>query len=70
MDNDVRDWFRRRTYRAAQFDPLHLAESKLRSGDRISVVLPALNEERRSARSSSASGAAWSRMSRWSTSWW
>ncbi len=46
MDNDVRDWFRRRTYRAAQFDPLHLAESKLRSGDRISVVLPALNEER------------------------
>jgi len=46
MDNDVRDWFRRRTYRTAQFDPLHLAETKLRSGDRISVVLPALNEER------------------------
>ncbi len=46
MDNDVRDWFRRRTYRTAQFDPFQLAATKLRSGDRISVVLPALNEER------------------------
>jgi len=46
MDNDVREWFRRRTYRTADFDPQHLAHSKQRSGDRISVVLPALNEER------------------------
>jgi len=46
MDNDVREWFRRRTYRTADFDLQQLADSKQRSGDRISVVLPALNEER------------------------
>lgn len=46
MDNDVRAWFRRRTYRTSEFDPPKLADAKLRSGARISVVLPALNEER------------------------
>lgn len=46
MDNDVREWFRRRTYRTADFDPLTLLDAKRRTGDRISVVLPALNEER------------------------
>ncbi|CAN5346700.1 glucosyl-3-phosphoglycerate synthase [soil metagenome] len=46
MDNDVRGWFRRRTYRTAQVDPLALAEVKHQTGARISVVLPALNEER------------------------
>jgi len=46
MDNDVRDWFQRRTYRTADFDPRRLVEAKNRNGDRISVVLPALNEER------------------------
>lgn len=45
MRNDVRTWFRRRTYATRDFDPLRLVESKRRSGDRISVVLPALNEE-------------------------
>lgn len=46
MENEVRDWFRRRTYRSADFDPLRLVDTKGRSGERISVVLPALNEER------------------------
>lgn len=46
MENDVREWFRRRTYRTADFDPLKLVDSKHRTGERISVVLPALNEER------------------------
>ncbi|MDQ4038982.1 MAG: glucosyl-3-phosphoglycerate synthase [Actinomycetota bacterium] len=45
MEGNVRDWFRRRSYRTAQFDLLHLLDSKLRTGARISVVLPALNEE-------------------------
>lgn len=45
MDSSGREWLRRRTYRSAQFDPSRLVEAKLRSGDRISVVLPALNEE-------------------------
>jgi len=46
MDNDVREWFRRRTYRTAQFDVEQLVDIKHATGDRISVVLPALNEER------------------------
>ena len=46
MENDVRDWFRRRTYQTADFDPVHLLDTKQRTGERISVVLPALNEER------------------------
>ncbi len=45
MEGNVRDWFRRRSYRTAQFDLLDLLDSKLRTGARISVVLPALNEE-------------------------
>ncbi|MBA3798558.1 MAG: glucosyl-3-phosphoglycerate synthase [Geodermatophilaceae bacterium] len=46
MDNDVREWFRRRTYRTSQFDSASLLAAKHRAGARISVVLPALNEER------------------------
>lgn len=46
MDNEVREWFRRRTYRGADVDPDALVAAKQRTGDRISVVLPALNEER------------------------
>lgn len=46
MDGSVRDWFRRRSYRTADFDPLHLVAAKARTDARISVVLPALNEER------------------------
>jgi len=46
MESDVRDWFRRRSYRCADFDPIQLMAAKIRTGDRISVVLPALNEER------------------------
>ncbi|MDQ3734902.1 MAG: glucosyl-3-phosphoglycerate synthase [Actinomycetota bacterium] len=45
MDSDVRDWFRRRTYRVTDFDLPSLVHAKQRSHDRISVVLPALNEE-------------------------
>ncbi|MDQ3714789.1 MAG: glucosyl-3-phosphoglycerate synthase [Actinomycetota bacterium] len=46
MQKDVRAWFRRRTFRTSDFDLPCLVEAKARSGDRISVVLPALNEER------------------------
>lgn len=46
MDSSVREWLRRRTYRADLFQPLALLENKQSTGDRISVVLPALNEER------------------------
>lgn len=46
MRSDVRTWFRRRTYQTSVFDPLRLVACKERTGDRISVVLPALNEER------------------------
>ncbi len=45
MDNDVRDWFRRRTYRSADFELPNLVLAKERNGLRISVVLPASNEE-------------------------
>jgi len=45
MDGDVRAWFRRRTYRGTDFQLPHLVQVKQRSGARISVVLPALNEE-------------------------
>jgi len=46
MDTEVREWFRRRTFRSGDFDVRHLVEAKRRTDDRISVVLPALNEDR------------------------
>lgn len=48
MRQDVRRWFRRRTYDAAAFAAADLADTRLRGAamPRISVVLPALDEER------------------------
>jgi glucosyl-3-phosphoglycerate synthase len=43
---DVADWLDRRTYRSSSFSAPHLLASKERSGTTISVVLPALDEER------------------------
>ena len=37
-------WFDRRTYRWDQWDLEALLEAKRAAGDRISVVIPALNE--------------------------
>jgi glucosyl-3-phosphoglycerate synthase len=44
MRKDVAAWLARRSYRAEQFPASGLAAAK--SGSRVSVVLPALNEER------------------------
>jgi glucosyl-3-phosphoglycerate synthase len=46
MRTDVSSWLTRRTYRAASFTAACLLESKQESGSTISVVLPALDEER------------------------
>jgi glucosyl-3-phosphoglycerate synthase len=46
MRTDVSGWLARRTYRAASFSAPHLLEAKQRSGTTVSVVLPALDEER------------------------
>ena len=46
MRDDVLDWLSRRTYNAAAFDADRLAEAKRRGGSTVSVVLPALDEER------------------------
>lgn len=41
---DTDDWFARRTFEAADFDPAELAELKASQSTSISVVLPARNE--------------------------
>jgi glucosyl-3-phosphoglycerate synthase len=46
MRDDVLDWLSRRTYNAAAFDADRLAEAKRQQGCTVSVVLPALDEER------------------------
>ena len=46
MREDVLDWLRRRTYSATAFDAAALTEAKRRQGCTVSVVLPALDEER------------------------
>jgi glucosyl-3-phosphoglycerate synthase len=46
MRDDVLDWLSRRTYNAAAFDADRLAEAKRQRGCTVSVVLPALDEER------------------------
>jgi glucosyl-3-phosphoglycerate synthase len=46
MRDDVLEWLRRRTYTATDFDAATLAEAKRRTGTSVSVVLPALDEER------------------------
>jgi glucosyl-3-phosphoglycerate synthase len=46
MRDDVLDWLSRRTYNAASFDADRLAEAKRQQGCTVSVVLPALDEER------------------------
>jgi glucosyl-3-phosphoglycerate synthase len=46
MRSDVSDWLTRRTYRAGSFSAPALLEAKQRSGSTVSVVLPALDEER------------------------
>jgi glucosyl-3-phosphoglycerate synthase len=46
MRTDVSHWLTQRTYRAASFSADCLLESKQRSGSGVSVVLPALDEER------------------------
>ena len=46
MRSDVSDWLTRRTYRACSFSAPALLEAKQRSGSTVSVVLPALDEER------------------------
>ena len=46
MQSDVSDWLTRRTYRACNFSAPDLLEAKQRSGSTVSVVLPALDEER------------------------
>jgi glucosyl-3-phosphoglycerate synthase len=45
MRPDVADWLSRRTYRASDFSARRLFERKVRDGCRVSVVLPALDEE-------------------------
>jgi glucosyl-3-phosphoglycerate synthase len=45
MRPEVSDWLARRTYRAAEFSADGLLGAKQREGYRISVVLPALDEE-------------------------
>jgi glucosyl-3-phosphoglycerate synthase len=42
---EVSDWLGRRTYRASAYSPSGLLDAKCRAGGRVSVVLPALNEE-------------------------
>jgi glucosyl-3-phosphoglycerate synthase len=46
MRDDVLDWLRRRTYSATAYDADHLARLKRRQDRTVSVVLPALDEER------------------------
>jgi glucosyl-3-phosphoglycerate synthase len=46
MRTDVSAWLAHRTYRAASFSAACLLECKQRSGFTVSVVLPALDEER------------------------
>jgi glucosyl-3-phosphoglycerate synthase len=46
MRSDVLEWLQRRTYTADAFDAAHLAASKRRQGCTVSVVMPALDEER------------------------
>jgi glucosyl-3-phosphoglycerate synthase len=46
MWTDVSRWLARRTYRACSFSACRLLEAKERSGLTVSVVLPALDEER------------------------
>src|SRR5688500_11380440 len=46
MREDVLDWLQRRTYTADAFDTAQLAETKRRQECTVSVVMPALNEER------------------------
>ena len=46
MRTDVSGWLARRTYRASSFTAACLQECKQRSGLTVSVVLPALDEER------------------------
>jgi glucosyl-3-phosphoglycerate synthase len=45
MRPEVSDWLSRRTYRASGFSAERLLETKQRDGCRVSVVLPALDEE-------------------------
>jgi hypothetical protein len=46
MGDLEQDWFRRRTTRWTDWPAAGLMELKQRSGARISVVIPARNEER------------------------
>ncbi|WP_029429751.1 glucosyl-3-phosphoglycerate synthase [Blastococcus sp. URHD0036] len=46
MRTDVARWLHARTFRAADYDPHDLLERKRRQGLTVSVVLPALDEER------------------------
>jgi glucosyl-3-phosphoglycerate synthase len=46
MHQDVLGWLRRRTYAATSFDAASLSAAKRRQGVTVSVVLPALDEER------------------------
>ena len=46
MRRDVLEWLQRRTYTADAFDAAGLAEAKRRQECTVSVVLPALDEER------------------------
>jgi glucosyl-3-phosphoglycerate synthase len=45
MRPEVSAWLSRRTYRAADFSARGLLETKIRDGCRVTVVLPALDEE-------------------------
>lgn len=45
MRTDVRTWFDRRTYSGGRWTPRELQSRKAAAGSRVSVVLPALNEE-------------------------
>jgi len=46
MRPEVAQWLNRRTYRAGAFDAASLLDLKQREGSTVSVVLPALDEER------------------------
>ena len=46
MRSDVLEWLQRRTYTADAFDAARLAETKRQQASTVSVVLPALDEER------------------------
>jgi glucosyl-3-phosphoglycerate synthase len=46
MRSDVLEWLRRRTYTADAFDAEELAAAKRRQDSTVSVVMPALDEER------------------------